>query len=57
MKYLVWGEYGPVAYEYIERTIEAENSEEARKIFTDEIKKLPIWDRIGEHNIYVEDLK
>lgn len=55
--YRVWGEYGPVAYMAIEYTIQAESPKDARKQAVELLKATDRWDRIGERNVYVEEVK
>lgn len=55
--YRVWGEYGPVAYMVIEYTVQAESREAARKEAIELLKATDRWDRIGERNVYVEEVK
>ena len=55
--YRVWGEYGPVAYMAIEYSVEAESREAARKEAVRLLKETDYWDRIGERNVYVEEVK
>ncbi len=55
--YRVWGEYGPVAYMAIEYTIQAESREDARRQAVKLLKETDYWDRIGERNVYVEEVK
>lgn len=55
--YRVWGEYGPVAYMFIEYTVQAESREAARKEAIELLKATDCWDRIGERNVYVEEAK
>ena len=54
--YRVWGEYGPVAYMVIEYTVQAESREAARKEAIELLKATDRWDRIGERNVYVEEV-
>lgn len=54
--YRVWGEYGPVAYMAIEYTVLAESREAARKEAIELLKATDRWDRIGERNVYVEEV-
>jgi hypothetical protein len=55
--YRVWGEYGPVACMAIEYTVQAESYEDARKQTVKLLKATDYWDRIGERNVYVEEMK
>jgi hypothetical protein len=55
--YRVWGEYGPVACMAIEYTVQAESREAARKEAIELLKATDYWDRIGERNVYVEEVK
>jgi hypothetical protein len=55
--YRVWGEYGPVAYMAIEYTVQAESYEDARRQAVELLKATDYWDRIGERNVYVEEVK
>lgn len=54
--YRVWGEYGPVAYMAIEYKIQAESHEAAREQAIKLLKESAYWNRIGEHNVYVEEM-
>jgi hypothetical protein len=54
--YRVWGEYGPVAYMAIEYTVQAESREAARTQAVRLLKESGYWDRIGERNVYVEEV-
>lgn len=53
--YRVWGEYGPAACMTIKYTIQAVSREEARSKAVRLLKNTNHWDRIGEHNVYVEE--
>jgi hypothetical protein len=53
--YLVWGEYGPVAYMTIEYKVQAESRDAARAEGIRLLKETDYWDRIGERNVYVMD--
>ena len=57
--YRVWGEYGPVAYMMVELEIAANSAKEAKEIFIQKVSVSynHLWDRIGEHNVYVEEAK
>lgn len=55
--YRVWGEYGPVAYMAIECTVHAESPKAAREQAVELLKETDYWDRIGERNVYVEEVK
>lgn len=55
--YRVWGEYGPVAYMIIEYKIQAESREAARAQAIELLKASDRWDRIGERNVYVEEVR
>lgn len=55
--YRVWGEYGPVAYMAIEYTVQAESPKLAREQAVELLKATDYWDRIGERNVYVEEVK
>lgn len=55
--YRVWGEYGPVAYMAIEYTVRAESREDAREQAIKLLKNTDRWDRIGERNVYVEEVE
>ena len=55
-KYRVWGEYGPVAYMAIEYEVRARSPENARRRAIRLLKATDHWDRIGEHNVYVEEV-
>jgi hypothetical protein len=55
--YRVWGEYGPVAYMAIEYTVQAESREAARAQAIELLKETGYWDRIGERNVHVEEVK
>jgi hypothetical protein len=55
--YCVWGEYGPVPYMAIEHKIQAESREAARAEGIELLKNSGYWDRIGERNVYVEEVK
>lgn len=57
-RYRVWGEYGPVAYQYIEEEMRAKTPENAKKRFIRYLKQehAHTWEFIGEHNVYVEEL-
>ena len=55
--YRVWGEYGPVAYMVVEYAICARSPESARRRAIKLLKKTDYWDRIGERNVYVEEMK
>lgn len=55
--YRAWGEYGPVAYMSIEYEICAETREKAREQVIQLLKGTDYWDRIGERNVYVEEVK
>ena len=55
--YRVWGEYGPVAYMAIEYTVRAESPKDAREQAVELLKGTDYWDRIGERNVYVEEVE
>jgi hypothetical protein len=55
--YRVWGEYGPVVYMAIEYTVQAESREAARAEAIKLLKASDYWDRIGERNVYVEEVR
>ena len=55
--YRVWGEYGPVAYMAIEYEVHADSSVQAFEQAVELLKDSVYWDRIGEHNVYVEEVK
>lgn len=55
--YKVWGEYGPVAYMAIVYTVQAESRSSAREEAIRLLKESGYWDRIGERNVYVEEVK
>lgn len=57
-KYEVYGDYGPVAYQTISKTIEAESASEAKDIFCEYVKEnFPVeWERMGRHNVDVYSL-
>lgn len=52
----VRGEYGPTAFDSLRYLIRAKNSENAKKRAIRDMKKTDIWDRIGEHNVYVSEV-
>jgi hypothetical protein len=55
--YRVWGEYGPVACMAIEYSVHSESREDARRQAVELLKATDYWDRIGERNVYVEEMK
>lgn len=57
--YRVWGEYGPVAYMTVELEITANSAKEAKENFIQKVSVSynHLWDRIGERNVYVEEMK
>ena len=54
--YRVWGEYGPVAYMAVEYAVQAESPKHAREQAVELLKTTDYWDRIGERNVYVEEV-
>ena len=55
----VVGEYGPVANQYIDRDIVAQNEQNARILFENYVKRRwpYMWDDMGQHNVYVKEMK
>ena len=55
-EYLVFGEYGPTAGDYIEEIITAKTPEEAKYYFIRSMKDDPtLWGRMGENNVHVQE--
>jgi hypothetical protein len=55
-EYLVSGEYGPTASDYIEEIITAGTPEEATLYFIRSMKGVPAtWERMGEGNVHVQE--
>ena len=53
-QFRAWGEYGP--HMSIELPIfKAADAEKARAYAIKELKKDPLWGRIGEHNVYIQE--
>lgn len=52
--YRAWGEYGPTAADTVEITVSATDIVAARLKAINELKKSSHWNRMGEHNVYVE---
>jgi hypothetical protein len=56
-RYRAWGEYGPQAGDCVEISeFRAKNMVAARAHALAQLKKCPQWDRMGKHNIYVEEI-
>jgi hypothetical protein len=55
-EYLVSGEFGPQAGDYIEEIITAKTPEEATYYFIRSMQKNPyIWERMGENNVHARE--
>jgi len=57
-RYRVWGEFGPLAGQYIEQEIRAKTPKNAKNRFIRYLKRehTHTWERIGERNVYVEEI-
>ena len=55
----VYGEHGPLASQYVERVIYAQNEQNARVLFESYVKRHSeyLWEYIGQRNVYVEKMK
>jgi hypothetical protein len=52
--YLVWGETGPLASDFIEELVWAPGPDAARAAFIRTMKKDKVtWERMGDHNVHV----
>jgi hypothetical protein len=54
-EYLVWGETGPAAGDCVEEIRKATSPENARQNFIRKMKKRPVWEYMGEHNVHVRE--
>jgi len=57
--FCVYGEYGPVSGQSISRDIFAQNEQNARILFESYARRyaLHLWERMGQHNVYVKEIK